>query len=98
MTRKKVQLFNPRKQDWDEHFRWSNDGTQIIGQTSRQAQCIVVDPCSRVAVPFVSATEQVVSAAVYKCRGRSRGTGGSRPFRGRFFRNSTKHAHAGNRR
>ena len=63
MTRKKVQLFNPRKQDWDEHFRWSNDGTQIIGQTSRQAQCIVVDPCSRVAVPFVSATEQVVSAA-----------------------------------
>jgi hypothetical protein len=27
-------LFNPRTQAWSDHFRWSNDGTQIIGLTS----------------------------------------------------------------
>jgi hypothetical protein len=34
MTSKEVKLFNPRDQDWNEHFRWSKDGIQIIGQTS----------------------------------------------------------------
>ena len=24
-------LFNPRTQSWSEHFRWSEDGLQIIG-------------------------------------------------------------------
>lgn len=33
-TNKKVSLFNPRKQDWNKHFRWSSDGTEIIGKTS----------------------------------------------------------------
>jgi hypothetical protein len=28
-----VPLFNPRKQDWRDHFVWSNDGTIIIGRT-----------------------------------------------------------------
>lgn len=28
-----VVLFNPRHQFWDEHFEWSEDGTQIIGKT-----------------------------------------------------------------
>jgi hypothetical protein len=26
-----VPLFNPRQQSWIEHFRWSLDGTQILG-------------------------------------------------------------------
>ncbi len=26
-------LFNPRLQSWQEHFRWSDDGTLIIGLT-----------------------------------------------------------------
>lgn len=26
-------LFHPRQQQWDEHFSWSADGTEIIGQT-----------------------------------------------------------------
>ena len=26
-------LFNPRRQVWGEHFRWSHDGTEIIGRT-----------------------------------------------------------------
>lgn len=34
MTSQEVKLFNPRDQDWNEHFRWSEDGSQIIGQTS----------------------------------------------------------------
>lgn len=28
-----VPLYNPRTQNWREHFAWSNDGTLIIGQT-----------------------------------------------------------------
>jgi len=28
-----VPLFNPRTQIWAEHFRWSDDSTEIIGQT-----------------------------------------------------------------
>ncbi len=27
-------LFNPRKQDWLEHFAWSNDGTKVEGMTA----------------------------------------------------------------
>jgi hypothetical protein len=28
-----VKLFNPRTQIWSEHFRWSPDGTHILGVT-----------------------------------------------------------------
>ena len=28
-----VPFFNPRRQQWHEHFSWSTDGTEIIGQT-----------------------------------------------------------------
>lgn len=28
-----VTLFNPRGESWDEHFRWNEDGTEIIGLT-----------------------------------------------------------------
>lgn len=31
---RRVRLFNPRKQIWSKHFRWSEDGTHIIGLTS----------------------------------------------------------------
>jgi hypothetical protein len=34
VTNKKVKLFNPRKQNWSEHFEWSSDGAQIIGTTA----------------------------------------------------------------
>ena len=32
-TAKTVPLFNPRTQRWADHFRWSNDGTRVIGRT-----------------------------------------------------------------
>lgn len=28
-----VELFNPRRQVWSRHFRWSSDGTRILGRT-----------------------------------------------------------------
>jgi len=27
-------LFNPRTQNWSDHFTWSEDGTTIIGKTA----------------------------------------------------------------
>lgn len=33
LTGQSVKLFNPRKQSWKRHFRWNEDGTQIIGRT-----------------------------------------------------------------
>ena len=35
-----VALFNPRQQVWEEHFGWSKDSTEIVGQT----------PCGRATV------------------------------------------------
>lgn len=33
VTGRRVRLFNPRRQKWKRHFRWSEDGTEIIGRT-----------------------------------------------------------------
>jgi 5-methylcytosine-specific restriction endonuclease McrA len=34
VTGRRVRLFNPRKQKWKRHFKWSADGTEIIGKTA----------------------------------------------------------------
>ena len=34
MTGELVRLFNPRHQVWSDHFRWNEEGDQIIGQTA----------------------------------------------------------------
>src|SRR5438045_3092751 len=34
LTGKRVRLFNPRKQGWSRHFRWSDDGTRVSGRTA----------------------------------------------------------------
>jgi hypothetical protein len=39
-TGQHVRLFDPRRQNWGEHFRWSEDGTEILGLT----------PCGRATV------------------------------------------------
>ena len=39
-TARRVRLFNPQKQVWRDHFKWSTDGTEIIGKT----------PCGRATV------------------------------------------------
>jgi hypothetical protein len=33
-THEEVPLFNPRNQNWDEHFEWSEDKSVLIGLTS----------------------------------------------------------------
>lgn len=33
-TQKQVALFNPRQQEWSEHFIWTKDGIKIVGTTS----------------------------------------------------------------
>ncbi|MDY6802286.1 MAG: HNH endonuclease [Cyanobacteriota bacterium] len=32
-TDRRIKLFNPRKQQWSRHFKWSEDGVEIIGRT-----------------------------------------------------------------
>jgi hypothetical protein len=32
-TKQTVPLFNPRLQNWFEHFAWTSDGTRIVGLT-----------------------------------------------------------------
>ena len=34
LTGKLVKLFNPRKQDWQEHFEFSREFTEIVGKTA----------------------------------------------------------------
>ena len=34
VTRAEVMLFNPRQQDWNEHFAWQTDGLYIVGLTA----------------------------------------------------------------
>lgn len=33
VTNTTVSIFNPRTQNWDEHFQWSDNYTRIIGKT-----------------------------------------------------------------
>ncbi|MEM7531564.1 MAG: HNH endonuclease [Chloroflexota bacterium] len=33
VTRAKAPLYNPRMQQWDDHFQWDQTGTRIIGLT-----------------------------------------------------------------
>jgi hypothetical protein len=34
ITQEQVSLFHPRRQQWEEHFFWSEDGAQILGLTA----------------------------------------------------------------
>lgn len=34
LTEAVVALFNPRQQDWADHFVWSEDGTRVQGRTA----------------------------------------------------------------
>jgi hypothetical protein len=41
-TGRLVRLFNPRRDQWRAHFRWSDDGMQIIGVTARGRVTVAV--------------------------------------------------------
>ena len=34
-TGRRTRLFHPRQDDWSKHFRWNEDGAEIVGLTSR---------------------------------------------------------------
>jgi hypothetical protein len=34
VTQERVALFNPRSQEWREHFRWEDDPTRVVGITA----------------------------------------------------------------
>ena len=40
-TESEVLLFNPRTNEWGEHFGWSEDGTLILGQTATGRATII---------------------------------------------------------
>jgi hypothetical protein len=52
-TNAEVPLFNPRTQNWNEHFYWSEDGTQIIGKT----------PIGRATVNALNLNEKIIVTA-----------------------------------
>lgn len=41
VTNRTAGLFNPRRQKWSRHFKWSPDGTQIIGLTASGRATVV---------------------------------------------------------
>jgi hypothetical protein len=49
LTGKQVALFNPRKQHWSRHFRWSSDGLSIVGRTA----------CGRATVPALNLNNMI---------------------------------------
>jgi hypothetical protein len=53
VTGKRVRLWNPQRQKWLDHFRWSADGTEIIGIT----------PCGRTTVETLQLNRPELVAA-----------------------------------
>jgi hypothetical protein len=43
-TKEEIPLFNPRQQQWSDHFIWTKDGTKILGTTpTGRATCNRLD-------------------------------------------------------
>ncbi len=53
VTGEVVSLFNPRRQRWNDHFRWSLDGTEIVG----------ISPVGRVTVDTLKMNHPLVVEA-----------------------------------
>jgi hypothetical protein len=63
-----IPLFNPRQQQWSDHFLWSADALQIIGKTPiGRATCTRLDlNDDRRSTPFIqSARQQWVAAGLH---------------------------------
>jgi hypothetical protein len=41
LTGRRVRLFNPRRQRWARHFRWSADGVVVQGRTATERATVV---------------------------------------------------------
>ncbi|HKI38042.1 MAG TPA: HNH endonuclease signature motif containing protein [Gemmataceae bacterium] len=53
VTNRRVRLFNPRRQRWSDHFRWGEDGTEVLGKT----------PCGRATIEALQ-LNNVIAIAV----------------------------------
>jgi hypothetical protein len=55
-----VPLFNPRQDEWSDHFVWSADGLQVVGLTAVGRATIVALALNRERVIRIRAADQVV--------------------------------------
>ncbi len=52
LTGKRVRLYNPRTQDWAEHFIWNESGDELIGVTPTGRATIVALRLNNVEIRF----------------------------------------------
>ncbi len=62
-TSKIVKLFHPRLDDWDDHFKWSDDLTEIIGLTPSGRATILLLMINRSGL--VNARKALISHGVH---------------------------------
>jgi hypothetical protein len=55
-----VPLFNPRQDDWSEHFEWSADGLQVIGLATVGRATVEALALNRERVIHIRAADQIV--------------------------------------
>jgi hypothetical protein len=41
-TNQKISLFNPHQQSWDDHFKWSDNNTELVGKTPHARSTILI--------------------------------------------------------
>jgi hypothetical protein len=56
LSGERISLFNPRQQVWSHHFKWSDDGTRIIGITA----------CGRVTVEALQLNNEFILPARHR--------------------------------
>lgn len=59
-AKKQVPLFNPRQDEWSEHFMWSADGLQVVGLTAVGRATIAALALNRDRAIRIRAADQVV--------------------------------------
>jgi len=59
-TSRKVDLFNPRCDNWGEHFAWSADGLQIVGVTATGRATVEALALNRERVINIRAADRMV--------------------------------------
>lgn len=55
-----VPLFNPRQDDWSEHFTWSADGLSIVGLTAVARATVEALELNRERAVSIRAADQIV--------------------------------------
>jgi hypothetical protein len=50
LTGRNVRLFNPRKENWETHFRWSRTSTRVIGRTAVGRATVIALHLNRVSL------------------------------------------------